>query len=176
MAKLDRNGNLLWVRQYGRADSEHVYDIAVTPEGSVLLCGGSGFAPSRGFLIQYSAKGQLEWFRHEFGGSSFAVSGTTSVKYLRLASAASGHLFASGSFTGPYQIGGARQLGFGSDDYFLVRFEPSELSEPSLFRASSPGRHGPVSEFLRRHSPVTAFTSRATPAAILSSTSGAHLS
>lgn len=132
LAKLNHEGRLIWIRQYGGSDSDHVYDLSVTTDGGVLLCGGSGFAPSRGFLIHYNAGGQLEWFRHEFGGSSFALSGTTKLNFSRLASTRFGILFASGIFSEPHQIGGARQLGFGSDDYFLVRLAPAELSEPSL--------------------------------------------
>ncbi|NLY94739.1 MAG: hypothetical protein GXY23_12005 [Myxococcales bacterium] len=69
--KLDREGNVLWTRQFGTSARERVFDVAVDPAGSIYVGGSTeGTFPGEtssggedGFVRKYDADGNALWTR-----------------------------------------------------------------------------------------------------------------
>jgi hypothetical protein len=68
LIKIDKNGNEIWRKQYGRENDEHCYDFDLTTDGGYIL-GGHTRSPSYGvinwdFLIMKIDKaGKEEWHK-----------------------------------------------------------------------------------------------------------------
>lgn len=76
LVKLDADGNMLWLRQYGTAATESARDVAVAPDGSIWVVGqtegalaGASLGGADAYLARFSAEGELEWAR-QFGSDA----------------------------------------------------------------------------------------------------------
>jgi hypothetical protein len=96
LVKLDAEGNTLWARTFGDADSQEPWDLAVDEAGNVVLTGylvgkvDFGDGPTAGagmpdaFVVKFSSDGNALWSRR-FGdgglqfGQSIATSGDSVV-------------------------------------------------------------------------------------------------
>jgi len=75
LARLDAEGDLLWITHFGGPGDDAAFDLAAGPDGSFLVTGlfhGAAFldpwtlrseAPSAGFVAEWSAGGACEWAR-----------------------------------------------------------------------------------------------------------------
>lgn len=78
LAKYTTNGSLLWKRQFGTANLDPAYGVAVDSAGNAFITGETGSGLSGigwdAFLAKYSAAGTLLWTR-QLAGGSFSDSG-----------------------------------------------------------------------------------------------------
>jgi hypothetical protein len=99
LAKLDKQGERLWVRQFGAEEAEFARSVAVDREGNLILAGetAEGVGASYhgyydAFARKYDGLGRVLWTR-QFGASD------TDDDARGVATARSGHAFATG-YTG----------------------------------------------------------------------------
>lgn len=102
VARFSDLGALEWARQIGSSKDDYAWDLAIAPDGSVVVAGdtngaiaGSGASPQGSFdqfVARFTAEGTLEWVRQN--GSS-AIDGGT-----RVAVDARGSAYVVGTTTG----------------------------------------------------------------------------
>ncbi|MBD2462266.1 SBBP repeat-containing protein [Oscillatoria sp. FACHB-1407] len=75
LAKYDRNGNQLWVRETGLPNSDIAYDVAVDAAGNIYIAGTTGGSLqgttvgfTDAFLMKYDSAGNALW-QQNYGGS-----------------------------------------------------------------------------------------------------------
>jgi uncharacterized delta-60 repeat protein len=69
--KLDSDGNIQWQKVYGGSDSDYVWSIQQTSDGSYIIAGETksfGDATDNGWILKLSSSGDIEWQRI-YGGS-----------------------------------------------------------------------------------------------------------
>lgn len=73
---LDKEGNIIWDKNYGTWDHDYIYDAELTDEGDILIC-GSRYVDSAGSLDHYIAKlnteGEIIW-EQLYGGIGAEIS------------------------------------------------------------------------------------------------------
>lgn len=128
-AKFAADGTLMWAHIFGGSDSDVAYDVAMRPNGHVLVTGSfkgavktpDGELKSKGnqdvFVLELDADGGLMWVK-QFGerykdyGHAIAVDDA-------------GHLLILGEFAGETSFGGAKLTPVGNHDLYLVKLTPS---------------------------------------------------
>jgi hypothetical protein len=76
LLKFDANGNLLWERTWGGADSDESLAVAAAPDGSAYIAGtATSFGPSSSglFVVKFDSLGNLVWQRISDGAQGNAV-------------------------------------------------------------------------------------------------------
>lgn len=69
LAKLDPDGNAIWVRTFGGSENEYVRGLTIGPDGGIYVAGVTGNNPK--FLVaKYSSAGVPQWFRRIGSGTS----------------------------------------------------------------------------------------------------------
>jgi Immunoglobulin I-set domain/Beta-propeller repeat len=64
VARLDRNGQMVWIRQFGTNFGDVVRGLAIDPDGNVVAVGTSVVAPSGNhFAAKYAPDGTRAWLR-----------------------------------------------------------------------------------------------------------------
>ncbi|GEM_PF-823456 len=128
IAKLDSNGNLVWVKQAGGVGDDLGYGIALDAAGNVYVTGataaaaqfesvvlpGSNAGPTL-FLAKYDSAGKFLWVRSapstgESQGYGVAVSAT-------------GKVFVTGEFKASVQFGSQKLDSRGGADIFLAQYD-----------------------------------------------------
>jgi hypothetical protein len=66
LSKLDPNGDVAWIRQYGSIGDDEAYDLAIDQAGDAYICGwGNPFGPNGGnrdgFLAKIDGAGNTVW-------------------------------------------------------------------------------------------------------------------
>jgi hypothetical protein len=122
VAKYDDNGVRLWVRQFGSANDDFAFGVAVDASGNVYAAGATygsvdNTTPSAGgadmMLLRYDTDGNLQWARQR--GTPAADVG------MGVAVDASGDGWVCGTTGGAFDGNAAR----GGDDMFLIGFDSS---------------------------------------------------
>jgi hypothetical protein len=71
VCKLDRLGNIVWVRQFGASTYDRAWGVALDQAGNVLVTGATRDAPPNScFLRKYDGAGNVLWTRQGGGGCS----------------------------------------------------------------------------------------------------------
>ena len=133
VAKYDRSGNLIWVRQMGATNQQEAKGLAVDKNGNVTVTGyfidsimvdSNTVFRSNGsydiFVINYNAAGVYQW-GYSFGGSGVDQGGTVAVDTF-------GNVYASGYFQQTADFDpGAATLNFNSNgnDIYVIKFAPN---------------------------------------------------
>jgi len=135
VAKLDEMGNEVWSKRFGDADVDSVEDLAVTPDGGVVVTGsfvgGLSFgsttlttADQAAFLAKLSGEGDEIWsIKSTTTSSSF-----NNAKGKRVGvDSNTGDVFFAGTYMGTLNVGGSTQPDYNtaSGALFLARFSPS---------------------------------------------------
>ena len=127
VARYNRAGTLLWVRQGGGAVNDDARGIAVDGRGNAYVTGGFGEVAtfsqftmkSAGqgdvFVAKYDPDGQLLWVR-QAGGSEADLG-----RGIALDSAA--NVYVTGYFSGAASFEGTRLVSGGSSDVFLAKYD-----------------------------------------------------
>jgi hypothetical protein len=119
LAKYDRNGNLLWLRQFGTSTNDNDYCVAVDPWSNVYVVGHTGTSPQAPpgsqdiLLAKFDSSGNMLWMKR-FGTENDDYNGGVAVDSYGNAYVAG---FTLGTFPG--------QTSFGLSDFFLVKFDSS---------------------------------------------------
>jgi hypothetical protein len=122
VAKYDRDGNVLWIRQLGTSASDAAYGVETRPDGSVYIAGktsgaldGSTVAgDSDLFVAKLDASGALLWLRQS-GTSAFDAAFAIDVD-------ASGTIYVAGSTAG--NLDGESNLS-GGEVGFILKYDPA---------------------------------------------------
>jgi hypothetical protein len=128
--KLDRDGNYIWDRVYGGTDDDAAIDVAVNPDGSMVVAGlfvgeidfGLGNTlqgpPGRRsmFVLKLDPEGQPVWARGF--GDLLAIP----IPYVAIGG--DGSIFLTGGLRGTVDFGGGPLSSVGSFDVFLAKFNP----------------------------------------------------
>ncbi|MBK8227712.1 MAG: T9SS type A sorting domain-containing protein [Flavobacteriales bacterium] len=134
IARLDVNGQPLWIRQMGGAGSDGATDIAVDGLGRVHVSGyfqgTAAFGAtnliathdSTGFLATLDANGNFLWAAR-VGGVSNPLPWQS--KAVAIACDATGNTYAAGVFDGTGTFGSLNLTALQADDVFLARFDAS---------------------------------------------------
>ena len=116
LVRTDPQGDTLWTRVFGDADTTYgAFDVQVTADGGLLVCGLVRFGPPPGvssdyFLMKLSANGEREWvgvYGTEDGEQAPHLGGTLETGLV---------------------IGGWTLAGAGGWDYLVYRFAAQEAS------------------------------------------------
>jgi hypothetical protein len=125
VAKLDANGNWLWVRKAGGPSSDVLYGMATDTAGNVYVTGmfaeTAAFATttitSAGlsdiFVAKLDANGFLDWVAQAGGASGDVGRG--------LALDGSGNIYVCGNYNGSVNFGTNPLAGFGYNDAFIAK-------------------------------------------------------
>jgi hypothetical protein len=128
VASYTKGGIFRWVATAGEGSWDFAYDVAVAPDGDVLLTGyitgavnfGSGPLPSKGgrdvFLARYSPSGTLRWAR-SFGSSGLDVGYAVDTD-------SAGNIVLGGSYAASINIGGAN-VGAAPGGSLVAKLNPS---------------------------------------------------
>src|SRR5262245_49437694 len=76
LLKFDSNGNLLWEREWGGAESDAGLAVATAPDGSAYIAGtATSFGPSSSglFIVKFDSSGNLVWQKISDGANGNAV-------------------------------------------------------------------------------------------------------
>src|SRR5207249_1049908 len=129
LVKHDRFGNVAWAKRAGGAGSDFSFGIAVDAMTNVYLTGfftdlatfdSTNLVSSGGqdiFVAKYSS-GALDWVR-QAGGATDSDFG------YGIAVDAVGNAYVSGTFQGVASFGTNTLSGFGEEDIFVAKFDPS---------------------------------------------------
>jgi beta-propeller repeat-containing protein len=117
----DRDGNVVWTRQFGSPLDDYAVGASVGPTGDVLVVGTTGGAlpgqKSEGdadaFIVAFSGQGGILWARQ------FGTSGVDDAEAIGFD--ATGHPFVAGRVGGPLRSGSAS----GGSDAFLAATGPT---------------------------------------------------
>lgn len=123
VAKLDRDGHLLWSRRFGGADRQAATSVAVDRSDNILVAGvtqgdvdfGAGPITEPGLVLaKLDPSGAAIWSK------GFAGSGTIG----QVRADASGNVILRGSFSGPIDLGGgALDDGGGASSTFVAKLD-----------------------------------------------------
>jgi hypothetical protein len=133
LAHLTASGGIQWMERIGGAGNDSPTDLAVTPDGAVVVLGtfsettdlGGGPLTASGyedfFLLKVDSAGVFVWARRYGAFDQESATG--------LAVNAAGDLFVSGHFTGSTTIGdGISLVSAGYNDIFMVRYSGTDGS------------------------------------------------
>ncbi|MGB0581083.1 MAG: family 16 glycoside hydrolase, partial [Limisphaerales bacterium] len=130
LAKYSANGDLQWVVPGGGPGLDLFMDVAVAPDGTVVVGGGTdtnanysgsslvGAGSLDAIVAKYDADGSLQWIR-SVGNTSVDVTYGVAVD-------GAGDIFVTGEFTGinNYPDGSSISSAFGTTDAFVARYRP----------------------------------------------------
>ncbi|MFP6685307.1 MAG: SBBP repeat-containing protein, partial [Polyangiaceae bacterium] len=127
VARYDKDGNHVWSKRFGGADSQELFSAAVDSEGNTLLCGrfttaidfGGGALPNAGgtdiFIAKLDSAGAHVWSK------SFGDTGTDQCRSITIDSA--DNVLVAGDFTGTIDVDGTSLISQGSLDIILMTFD-----------------------------------------------------
>ncbi len=153
VAKFDRNGNPMWVRQAGGTGWDHSPAVSLDGSGNVYLSGffigpgpvdfGPGQLTSQGltdlFIVKYNRHGKTLWTQR-FGGSDYEYPGSSNESPdSDWAVDPAGNIYFASTFWGTTLVGTNTFASFGNTDVFLAKVaaDPPEtlrLLPPTLSR------------------------------------------
>lgn len=131
VAKLDREGQVLWLRQHPGEPSCLFHEIACDAQGRVWACGmfkgkaqvgpeayaTTGDKDADALLCHYDAEGRLLWSR---------VGQGPGIDYgLGIATDGTGDAFLTGEFSEVFSLGGKSLRSRGATDVYVARFDDS---------------------------------------------------
>ena len=130
IAKLDPNGNVLWLRRAGGDAIDTAFHVAVDGSGNLLVTGSffsttatfdtvslTGGGDSDMFLAKYDPSGHIIWARR--GGGTKADTG------YRMAVDSANNCFVTGYFQGSATFGTSTVVSAGSFDVYLAKYDSS---------------------------------------------------
>jgi hypothetical protein len=112
LAKLDKKGNMSWIKSYGNTGDDQGYSVIPTLDGGYALAGytTNGSGDWDALLAKTDSAGSLKW-NISFGGTGSDIG--RSIKQLS---------------SGDYIIaGGTNSFGLGSGDFYLSEFDSSGI-------------------------------------------------
>jgi hypothetical protein len=113
VAKLNANGELLWVRSAGSPEDDEGAEINFDPNGNVLIVGSYRNSGSRDFLVAlFDPDGNIQWLASPTGGSSDDVSRAGEADRF-------GNYLFAGSFRGTATFGTTTLTSTGGEDMVL---------------------------------------------------------
>lgn len=125
LARFEPNGNAVWSKRFGDAQTQVLRDLAIDGkgrlsfggeiQGSIDLGGGPIGGNSRGFIAQFDGAGKHLW-------SHAASDGQANVKGVAVDGL--GSVLLTGEFSGASDFGGGALVSEGSSDVFLVKLGP----------------------------------------------------
>ncbi len=133
LSKYSPAGSLIWMRTAGGTGQEMGRDLAVDPQGNVIMTGtftgtatfGQTTLTSAGgtdmFVAKYDSAGNLLWIRS--GGGT----GTEDSLGADLTTDRMGNVFVTGAFQTTAQLGSTALTSAGSDDVFVAKYAPNGL-------------------------------------------------
>jgi hypothetical protein len=128
-ARLNPDGDVLWVRQITGASLDDGNEIATSPNGNILVAGNTrGSAavddialPNQGeqdgFIVVYDQSGQVMWVQ--------PVSATGFDQMRGIYGDADNNVLVAGQFAGQLSIGGQTLQSAGGSDSYLAKFDPA---------------------------------------------------
>jgi subtilisin-like proprotein convertase family protein len=135
LAKLDPSGHVAWVRQFGGANGDRGYGVAVDASGNVYTGGyfqgtasfGSGVTLTSSdyqdaFVAKLDPSGNTLWARR-LGGENQGNNGNDDVAGLTTDPA--GNVYLAGWFAGTGHFGSTLLTSKGTRDAFVARLDPS---------------------------------------------------
>jgi hypothetical protein len=75
IAKYDTSGNQLWIKQFGTADTDRAYDIAVDAAGNSYV---TGYTDGGAFIAKYDNSGNQLWIKQD-GGYGVTMDATENI-------------------------------------------------------------------------------------------------
>lgn len=129
VAKFDADGNHLWSKQYGDAESQYANEVAIDGDGYLVVAGnfggsidfGGGPIVSTGneiFLTRLDPDGEPVWAKN-FG----AMNSDPSVRAMALDPG--GNILLTGGFTGDLSLGGPVMTNLDSDSIWVAKLDPA---------------------------------------------------
>lgn len=127
VAKLDSDGNWLWVRSAGSSGEDHGYDIAMNPDGGCYLTGYiydtavfgdfevSPYGYKDIFVAKMSADGNWQWVNHT-GGTNVDEGKALSIDN-------DGNIYLSGHFRNLAAFGEFSLESYGANDVFVAKLD-----------------------------------------------------
>jgi hypothetical protein len=126
VARLEANGSLQWVRQFGTANHDSGNAVTVDGSGNLIVTGyldsvyfSDDNEGNTLFLARYDSAGKRQWLTEEDAGTSWGNQGMT------VAQDSVGNLFVSGTTQG--QLDGHSNPDFGEDDVFILKFDSTGI-------------------------------------------------
>ncbi|MEM7039450.1 MAG: T9SS type A sorting domain-containing protein, partial [Bacteroidota bacterium] len=130
VAKLDMQGNVLWVRSMGGPRFDAVKDIELKSNGNLVVTGyfqgemtfgnttisGSDSLDQQVFIMELDPNGDMVWL-NQGGGISLDAGAAIDVD-------ANGYTYVLGTYNQSANFGQANLTSQGSDDIFLIRMAP----------------------------------------------------
>lgn len=128
VGKIDKNGNMLWLRKFGGDGFDVVRDLRLTAAGDLLVTGyfqremdlGNGIVLQIGdtvnqnaYVVKMDASGNAIWAQN-LGGSGPDLG-------VAVDEDAAGYIYAVGTFTGIGQFGQVTATALGGEDIYLLR-------------------------------------------------------
>lgn len=142
VAKLDRDGNVLWARSWGTADRDVATDLAVDAAGNVIAVGTSAFADSvQGWIAntsqvrKFGPTGTPVW-NQTFAGPTCEAFGVTTD--------AASNIYVCGKFSGTIDFNADRKR---------VNSASGNYGSGYVLKLSAAGAYGWVSAFQTRTTP-----------------------
>lgn len=130
LAKYDRVGKLVWVRQAGGSADDYARAVAIDAEGNCYLTGSfqsptvdfGGESVKRNsdseiYVAKFDGTGKVLWVRQAGGGSGGGGSGNG------IAIGADGYVYVCGYFNGDIDFGDLTLKNSGFNDMFVARYD-----------------------------------------------------
>ena len=131
VAKLDKDGNHVWSRQFGDASAQSGKAVAVDKGGNVVVAGevagsidfGGGPLTSAGgndlFVVSLDATGNMVWGKI-FGNNAAQSAGGVAVDDI-------GNVYVAGPFAGKIDLGGGLLTSAGGNDIYVAKLTQGGL-------------------------------------------------
>lgn len=128
VGKIDKTGNLLWIKKFGGAGFDMVRDLRLTASGDLLVTGyfqrtmdlGGGVAVTlsdttdqAAYVARIDNNGNAIWLK-PLGGNNPDIG-------VAVAEDAAGYIYAVGTFTGVGNFGQLSDTAYGGEDVYLLR-------------------------------------------------------
>lgn len=126
-AKLDKNGDVVWVKGFGSAHSDYANNIVLNPAGGIMLSGSCNDTLMLDTLIITNTTGKTTAFVSQINsnGDVFWVSsldGNTDVASQHSTLDAYGNIYLTGSFTKTIENPKSNISSAGAEDIFLAKY------------------------------------------------------
>ncbi|OFX88219.1 MAG: hypothetical protein A2W99_10215 [Bacteroidetes bacterium GWF2_33_16] len=127
LAKLDKNGDEIWVNTYGSPHSDYANNIVLNPAGGIMLSGSCNDTLMLDTLIIANTAGKTTAFVSQINsnGEVFwvgSIGGNTDIASQHTTLDANGNIYLAGSFTNTLENSKYKISSAGNEDIFLAKY------------------------------------------------------